>query len=84
MQTGVFADQTDLDMSGTGLVDPVYHFLPLRQVRFRDGKPQFPADNPGETGFLQHQRCLIKIGQGDVFDDTIGLDIAEEGDLAED
>ena len=41
-------------------------------------------DDQGKILILEHQRRLIENGQRAIFDHTVGLDVAEHGDLAED
>ena len=78
----VLPNQTDADMVRPCL-DALDHALPIRKLRGRRADPKLPADHRGKVGFFQHQRRFIEVGQRDVFDDTIGADIAEERNLFE-
>ena len=60
------------------------HGLPLAQIRLRGGQMQFPADNGGKLRLFQKQRCFIEHGEGQVFNDTVRLHIAEVGNFTED
>ena len=47
----------------------------------RRGKRQFPADNVGETAFLQHERRFVEQGQRPVLDDAVPRNVAKQRDL---
>ena len=79
----IFAHQTDGD-GFAPVVDSLHQCLPLLQLRLRGGDPQLPADDAGEILLFQHQGSLVQVGQGDVFNDAVGLYIAEQADFLED
>ena len=83
VELNIFAHQTDGD-GFAPVVDPLHQCLPLLQLRLRGGDPQLPADDTGKVLFFQHQGSLVQVGQGDVFNDAVGLDIAEQADFLED
>ena len=83
VETDVFSHQSDGDLL-VQMLDAVDQILPFPEIRLLRLKPQFPADDAGEAVLLQHQRRLIQIRQGAVLDDTVFLDVAEQGDLSED
>ncbi len=83
MQLHIFAHQADLH-AALRVLDPPDHLLPFVQRRRGRLQPQLPADDGGKAALLQHQRRFIKAGKRDVFDDAVGLHIAEQGDLPED
>ena len=64
--------------------DPRDHLPPFIELRRARPEAQFPADDQRKVLVLQHQRRLIERRQRAVFDDAVGLDVAEHGDLAED
>ena len=82
VQLHIFSHQADGDLP-IQMADPLHHGLPLPQLRRPGPKPQLPADDQGKILFLQHQRRLVEDGQGSVFDDAVGLYVAEHGDLPE-
>ena len=79
----VFAHQADPDRALQAL-DPRNQCGPLSQIRLRRREAQLPANHPGETRLLQHQRRLIEHRQGAVFQHAVGLYVAEQGDFLED
>ena len=83
VQGDVFPHKADLHTVGAGAVHPFHQLRPLCQVRVGDLQAQLPADHRGKVGALQHQRGFIKIGQGEVFNHAVGLDVAEQGNLLE-
>ena len=83
VQLYVFPDQADLYRLVL-VADTLHHFLPVLQVRLRGVDMQFPADNPGEVGFLQHEGRFVEDGKGHVLDHTVRFDVAEVGNLGED
>ena len=83
VQLHILAHQADGDLSVQAL-DPLYQGLPLVQRRSSRPEPQLPADDQGKVVLLQHQRRLVQHRQGQVFDDAVGFDVAEHGDLVED
>ena len=81
MELDVLSHETDGHMCARRF-DARYHRLPLCKVRRgRIRKPQLPADNAGKALPLQHQRRFIEHRQRPVFDDAVGGDVAEHGDL---
>ena len=82
MQLHVLPHQADL--YGVVLVaDTLHHFDPVLQVRLRGVNMQFPADNSGKVGLLQHEGRGVEDWKGDVFDDAVRFHVAEVGDLGE-
>lgn len=78
----IFSHKTD----GYVLVrtlDALHHLLPFRQLRRRGLQPQLPTDHRGKLDFSQHQRRFVQARQRDIFNDAVGLYVAEQGDLLE-
>ena len=63
--------------------DALHHFRPFRKVAAGGINAELSANDLGKVCLLQHQRRLIKAGQRDIFDDAVGLYIAEHGDFFE-
>ncbi len=57
--------------------DPVYQGLPLPEIRCGRVNFQLAADHGREILLLQHNRSLVKYWQSHVFNDAVGLDVAE-------
>ena len=83
MEVDIFADQADL-YNLLDIVDLIDHLFPMSEVRFAGFKTEFSADDLGEMGILEHQRCLVKHRQGDILDYAVFLNVAEVGDLLHD
>ena len=83
VEPDVFSHQADGDLL-LQMLDAVDHLFPLPEIRFAGVQSQLPADDAGKAALLQHERRLIQIRQGAVFDDAVLLDVAEQGDLPED
>ena len=82
VQLDVLADQPD-GHTALRAVNLVNQRFPVREVRRRCFDTELSAYDVREMMRFQHQRCFIQYRDGDVFDDTIRLDIAEQRDLPE-
>ena len=82
VQLGVLADQADGDLL-VGMLEPLDHGRPFGEIGRGDVEPQLAADDAGKVGLLQHERRFIEAGDGAVFDNAVGLDVAEQRDLVE-
>ena len=84
VQFDVLADQGNLDRLAA-VLDAVQHMFPLRQIallrRFLDA--QLAKHDLGKSRFLQHDRRLVENRKGQVLDDAVLFDVAEQCDLAE-
>ena len=84
VQFDVLADQGNLDRLAA-VLDAVQHMFPLRQIallrRFLDA--QFAKHDLGKSCFFQHDRRLVENRKGQVLDDAVLFDVAEQCDLAE-
>ena len=82
VQLDVLPDQPD-GHTALRAVDLVDQRFPVREIRRRCFDTELSAYDVREMMRFQHQRCFIQYRDGDVFDDTIRLDIAEQRDLPE-
>ena len=80
VQLDVLADQPD-GHTALRAVNLVNQRFPVREVRRRCFDTELSAYDVREMMRFQHQRCFIQYRDGDVFDDTIRLDIAEQRDF---
>ena len=83
MQLHIFAYQSDGD-AAVQMINPLYQLLPLGKLRLPGLQTQLPADDTGEILLFQHQGRFIQVRKGDVLDDAVGLDVAEQADFLED
>ena len=79
----IFADKADGDLTA-GVTDAVDQRFPLLEIWGLVLQPKLAAHNGGKPVRLEHERRFVEIGQGQVLDDAVGLDVAEHGDLSED
>ena len=82
VQLHILAHQPDLHHMLARL-DALDHLRPLGQLRLGRVDMQLTADDLGKRRLFQHQRRFVEVGQGDVFNYTVGLDVAEHRDLLE-
>ena len=83
MQLHILADEAD-DDAFAAAVDAFEHLVPLLHVWLRRRQLQLPADDVREMMLFQHERRFIQLRDGQVLDDAVFLDIAEQRDLLED
>ena len=80
MELGVLTDNRYDHLAGSGL-DSLHQLFPFPEVGGLCLQPQCLAHRLIQPFSMQHERCFVEAGQREVFDDAIGLNIAEEGDL---
>ena len=83
MELDIFADKSDFDFL-FAVLDAVDKLRPLVEIRLGSVYIQLAADDGREVRLLEHQRSFVEIRQGDVLDNAVGLDVAEERYLLED
>ena len=83
VQLHVFAHEADRH-AVRAVADALEHGVPLGHIRRGRVDVQLTADDLGKAVLFEHDRCLIQHGDGHVFDHAVGLDVAEQGDFAED
>ena len=83
VQLHVFAHEADRH-AVRAAADALEHGIPLGHIRRGRVDVQLTADDLGKAVLFEHDRCLIQHGDGHVFDHAVGLDVAEQGDFAED
>ena len=83
VQLHIFAHEADRH-AVRAAADALKHGVPLGHVRRGRVDVQLAADDLGKAVLFEHDRRLIQHGNGHVFDHAVGLDVAEQGDLAED
>lgn len=82
VQLGVFSDDADADRVFFRSA-PVYHRLPLAEVGLRRIDAELAAHDVGKPLALEHEGRLVEVGQREVLDHAVSLDVAEQGYLAE-
>ena len=81
VQADIFAHQSDAHRAAA-VLDARQHLVPFGHVRRGQVvEVQFTAHDIGEVMLFQHHRRLIEDGHGQVLNDAVGLDIAEQRDL---
>ena len=80
MKCYIFPHQGDLCRPG-GMLGPLHHGPPLREVRSRTGEVQPPDHYVAEPRLLQQQGHLIKDRGGEIGDGVLSGDRAEKSDL---
>ena len=83
MQLHILADKAD-DDALSAAVDAFEHLVPLFHIGLCGGQLQLPADDVREMMLFQHERRFIQLRDGQVLDDAVFLDVAEQRDLLED
>ena len=83
VQLHIFAHEADRH-AARAVADALEHGVPLGHIRRGRVDVQLTADDLGKAVLFEHDRCLIQHGNGHVFDHAVGLDVAEQGDFAED
>ena len=83
VELGVLAHQGDGHMALRRQL-PLYHGLPLPQVRLVGDEAQLPADHIVQALLRHQQGHLVEGPGGGVLDDAVRLHVAEQGDLPAD
>ena len=76
VQRNVFADKTD----GNALfavVNFTEHIVPVAHVDVGRVDSELAADDGGKVAFFKHYRRFIKHGKRKVFNNAVGLNVAE-------
>ena len=82
VELNVLSDYAYRHLAVAGL-DALYHCPPLREVRLRRRYPKLTAHDLREPCLLKHERCFVQTWYGPVFDNAVGLYIAEQCDFSE-
>ena len=85
MELNILSHQGNRHFSGT-VFDTVKHLIPLAQIAFflSVRNSQLTHRNLCQSCIFQHYRSLIENGQRQIFNDTVLLYVAEQGDFLQD
>ena len=82
MQLNIFTHKPYCNLF-IAVFNAVEHFVPVGQIGFARVYAKLAANNIGKVIFFKHNRRFIKHGNSHIFNNAIGLYIAEKGNFLE-